>query len=80
MRAARRGVRKEGDAPAGEMRNDCERVGRRCGGGTEKHSASRAAVTGERTDGRMDRWMDEWMVRMVRMASSGQNLPGGSAT
>lgn len=46
--------------PAEEMRNDCARVGRCCGGGTEKHSGSRAAVTGERTDQRIDRQTDGW--------------------
>ena len=43
------------------------RVGRRCGGGTEKHSGSRSAVTGvdERTDGWMDGWSgwDGWSGR-----------------
>lgn len=45
------------------MRNDCTRVGRRCGGGTEKHSGSRAAVTSELTDGRTraDGRMDGWV-------------------
>lgn len=39
------------------------RVGRRRGGGTEKHSGSHSAVTSvdERMDGRTDRWMDGWM-------------------